>query len=285
MKKHELNESFRWEDHKGPFRLIDSDQARQFDEQGFLVFEGVFDADAIDALTRELDPIERELEDVVRKHLGGKMFIVRAGEITFTPHAVTRSPRAKRVTQCQFFRDLVHDLIGDDVRLYWDQTVYKKPGTVDDFPWHQDNGYNYVEPQQYLTCWVALTDADEENGCPVVLPGFHRDGTWDHEKTDLGFDCGVDESGFETIAAPVKAGGVVVFSSLTPHKTGPNLTTDRTRKAYVIQFAPDGASIVGREGGNLVRTLCDAPDRQHPVLVAGAAPPGDDAAESGESLG
>ena len=68
------------------------------------------------------------------------------------------------------------DLIGPDVRLYWDQAVYKKPGTESPFPWHQDNGYAFVEPQQYLTCWVALTDATEDNGCPWVVPGLHRRG-------------------------------------------------------------------------------------------------------------
>jgi len=274
MIKHELNQSFEWRSPKGPFRLIDSEQARQFDEQGFLVFEDVFDAETIEALLTELDPIERQLEKVIEEQLGGKMFITRAGEITFTPHAVTRSPRAKEVTQNTFFRDLVHDLIGDDVRLYWDQTVYKKPGMAEEFPWHQDNGYSFVDPQQYLTCWLALTDADEENGCPVVLPGFHREGTFFHERTDLGFDCGAEATGLATVAAPVRAGSVVVFSSLAPHKTGPNLTKDRPRKAYVIQFAPDGADVVTQEEGEIVRIRCDAPERQYPILVGGAAPPG-----------
>ncbi len=272
MIKHELNQSFDWEERVGPFRLVSSEQAQQYNEQGFLVFEGVFDKAVIESLAEELDPIERKFEDLVRERFGGRMFIARADEITFTPHAVTRSSEAREFTRCAFFRDLVHDLLGDDVRLYWDQTVYKKPGTVDLFPWHQDNGYTYVDPQQYLTCWVALTDADEENGCPVVLPGYHREGTWAHERTELGLDCGVDATGLDTIAAPVRAGGVVVFSSLTPHKTGPNTTKDRPRKAYVVQFAPDGAHVITTEGSTNVRTRCDAPDRQYPILVGGEAP-------------
>jgi phytanoyl-CoA hydroxylase len=272
MIQHELNEGFHWSDHSGPFRLISPEQARQYDEQGFLVFEDVFDAETIEALTKELDPIERKLEELIEEKFGGRMFITRSGEITFTPHAVTRSPKAREVTRSAFFRDLVHDLLGPDVRLYWDQAVYKKPGTVDHFPWHQDNGYTYVDPQQYLTCWLALTDADEENGCPVVLPGFHRQGTWAHERTELGFDCGADETGVEPVAAPVRAGGVVVFSSLTPHKTGPNRTVDRPRKAYIIQFAPDGAHVLNRVGSDVVRVPCDAPERQYPILVGGAAP-------------
>ncbi|HIF93905.1 MAG: phytanoyl-CoA dioxygenase family protein [Myxococcales bacterium] len=269
MNKHELNHTFEWENHRGPFRLLDEEQARQYDEQGFLVFEDVFDRETIEALIEELDPIERDLEKMIEEHFGGKIFITRSGEITFTPHTVLRSPKAREITRSPFFCDLVHDLLGDDVRLYWDQAVYKKPGTADIFPWHQDNGYSYVEPQQYLTCWLALTDADEENGCPIVLPGFHREGTWAHETTDLGFDCGANPTEHEAIAAPVRAGSLVAFSSLTPHKTGPNMTMDRIRKTYIIQFAPDGAEVLKQEGTEITRIPCDAADRQYPILVGG----------------
>jgi hypothetical protein len=153
------------------------------------------------------------------------------------------------------FCDLVRDLIGPDVRLYWDQAVYKKPGTRADFPWHQDNGYTFVEPQAYLTCWVALTDATEANGCPRVVPGLHRGGTLAHQATDLGLVC-FDEPPREPIAAPVRAGGIVVFSSLTPHATGPNLTGE-TRRAYILQYAPDGAiALRPGENGAITREVC-----------------------------
>lgn len=272
MIKHKLNQSFEWLDREGPFRVVSEEQARQYDELGFVVMEDVFDSEVISALIKELDPIERALEKVVEERFGGKIFISRSKEITFTPHAVTRSPKARELTQSPFFRDLVHDLLGNDVRLYWDQAVYKKPGTVDIFPWHQDNGYTYVEPQQYLTCWLALTDTDEQNGCPIVLPRQHREGTWAHEQTDLGFDCGVEEALHEPVVAPLRAGSMVVFSSLTPHKTGPNLTKDQIRKSYIIQFAPDGAELLMEEGGEWTRATCDAPDRQYPILVGGEAP-------------
>ena len=67
--------------------------------------------------------------------------------------------------------DLCHDLVGPDARLYWDQSVYKRPHGAEPVLWHQDNGYTYIEPQAYLTVWVALTDATPENGCVQVLPG------------------------------------------------------------------------------------------------------------------
>ena len=38
----------------------------------------------------------------------------------------------------------------------------------------------------------------------------------------------------------MRAGSIVVFTSLTPHYTERN-TTDAVRKAYIVQYAPDGA--------------------------------------------
>ncbi len=261
------NDAFEWRSRKGPFRRISEAQARQYDELGFFVLEDAFDAATIAALVREIDPIEAMVEEVLRDKLGGRAFIARADEITFTTHLVTRSERARAFTKSQVFCDLTHDLLGPDVRLYWDQAVYKKPGTTDPFPWHQDNGYTFVLPQQYLTCWVALTDADEENGCPWVLPGRHREGTLPHQMTDLGWRC-VEGDPEDAIAAPVRAGGIVVFSSLTPHATGPN-RSDRSRKSYIVQFAPDGAVISDPkvEAGRPVP--CDSPDRQYLILVDG----------------
>ena len=172
---------------------------------------------------------------------GGRFFIARADEITFTTHLVLRSALLRRFTSSTLLADLCADLIGPDARLYWDQAVYKKPGTESPFPWHQDNGYAFVEPQQYLTCWIALTDATEDNGCPWVVPGLHRRGTLAHEYSDIGFVCLRDPAA--AVAVPAPAGSIVVFSSLTPHSTGPN-RTDAVRKAYIVQFAPSGAEVV-----------------------------------------
>jgi ectoine hydroxylase-related dioxygenase (phytanoyl-CoA dioxygenase family) len=75
----------------------------------------------------------------------------------------------------------------------------------------------------------------------------------------------------------VGKGGVVVFSSLTPHLTGPN-TTDHVRKAYIVQFAPEGAAAFTGDpasGEPTGRVPANAPRRQFPILVGGnpVAPP------------
>jgi len=254
----------------GPYRRITPAQAESWTERGFFVLEDAFTSDEIDAVTAEIEPFEAQVEAFLQTREDGRMFIARAGEITFTTHLVARSKHLRDFVSGPVFRDLGHDLIGPDVRLYWDQAVYKKPGTRDPFPWHQDNGYTYVEPQQYVTCWVSLTDADEQNGCPHVLPGMHHHGTLAHELGPLGWVCAEDGDG-SAIAAPVRKGGIVVFSSLTPHATGPN-ETDSPRKSYIVQLAPDGARsfLPGEQDPN--GAPCDAPDRQFPILQGGRAP-------------
>jgi phytanoyl-CoA hydroxylase len=264
---HPLNHDFEWTPPRRPFTTITAEQAASYDKQGFFILEDALDADAVTELLSEIDPFERELEEQLRRLEGGRAFIARADEITFTTHLVTRSERLRAFVSEPPLADLCADLIGPDVRLYWDQAVYKKPDTTAAFPWHQDNGYAFLQPQQYLTCWIALTDATEDNGCPWVVPGIHRMGTLAHQVTETGLVCLDDPP--NPVPAPVRAGGMVVFSSLTPHCTDPN-RTDRVRKAYIVQYAPDGAQILQGDGTTAqTRLRADAPDRQFEILRDG----------------
>ncbi|MGH0034142.1 MAG: phytanoyl-CoA dioxygenase family protein [Myxococcota bacterium] len=268
---HPLNTGFRWMRAPGPPRMLRQEQVRSYDEQGFFVLESAFDSDTLARAIREIDAFEAATEAILERAPGGRISIARAGEISFSVHLVMRSEWLRAFCAGEVFRGLVGDLIGPDVRLYWDQAVYKKPGTTAPFPWHQDNGYTFIEPQQYLTCWVALTDATERNGCPWVAPGMHRRGTLAHRESDLGFVC-FDGEPEGARPVPARAGDVVVFSSLTPHATGPNLT-DSVRKAYIVQFTPDGARLLLRDGAGAVTKVAAAhPERQFPILRAGRAP-------------
>jgi ectoine hydroxylase-related dioxygenase (phytanoyl-CoA dioxygenase family) len=265
--RHALNTAFDWRDHTGPLRVLSPEQVRRYDELGYFVLEGALAPAEVDELVTAIDPFEAQAEEALRDMEGGRFFIARADEITFTTHLVLRSPRLRRFTSSALLAGVCADLIGPDVRLYWDQAVYKKPGTESPFPWHQDNGYAFVEPQQYLTCWVALTDATEENGCPWVVPRLHRRGTLAHEYSDIGFVCLHEPA--DAVPVPAPAGSIVVFSSLTPHSTGPN-RTDAVRKAYIVQYAPSGAAVIRPEpGGPGLRVPADDPDRQYEVLRGG----------------
>lgn len=271
MKPHPWNTEFTWATPTGPFRRLTQAQAQQFDEQGFVVLEDVFNPARTAELTAELDEYEARLDAFLKTQEHGRVMIAESGAITFTTHLVAQSKIARDFATDDVFLDLCADVLGPDVDMYWDQAVYKKPEKPRRFPWHQDNGYTFVEPQQYLTCWVALTDANEDNGCPWVAPGLHKRGTLAHRYVDpLGYEC-FDTPPVAPVAAPVRAGGIVVFSSLTPHLTGPNLTGE-TRKAYIVQYAHAGSRVLRgdpKAGPPTHTEPCDASGRQFPILRCG----------------
>ena len=258
---HPRNRGFEWSVRQGPFRIINEEQARSWNERGYFLLREAFTPAEVSAVLADIDPIEARVAEFLHTHPDRKVFIAEDGNITFTVHPVTMSPRLREFCRHRVFCDLAHDLVGADVRLYWDQAVYKKPERPREFPWHQDNGYTYIEPQQYLTCWVALTDATLDNGCPWVAPGLHKSGTLEHWMTDAGWQClAQDPADATPVEAP--AGSIVVFSSLTPHKTGPNRSAS-VRKSYIVQFAPVGA-VAWIQGGD--PQAQEAPDRQFVVL-------------------
>jgi phytanoyl-CoA hydroxylase len=268
---HPWNTGFTWADRPGPFRTLTAAQVAHFDAQGYVVLPSFVDDETLAQVRAETDRFEDEVAAFLDSVDGGRIAIAEAGAITFTTHLVARSEVLRALSLHPTIAGICADLVGPDVNLYWDQAVYKKPEKPRRFPWHQDNGYAFVEPQQYLTVWLALTDATLANGCPMVAPGFHRLGTIAHAYVDpLGWECLRDPDG--VVAAEIPAGGAVVFSSLTPHLTGPN-TTDEVRKAYILQYAPAGAEILRGDphaGPPAGRDGCNAPDRQYPVVVGGA---------------
>lgn len=213
---HPWNRNFCWVNHRPGSGELDAAQIEKFDRDGFVVVPQVISSDELARTVTEIDAFEKAGEESLRARPGGQMDISKADAITFTAHLVGRSAWLRELSTHPRILGFCADLIGPDVRLYWDHAVYKKPETSRRFPWHQDNGYNFVEPQAYLTVWMALTDATLANGCPQVAAGLHRLGTLRHYYVDpLGFECFPSYQPAEV--AEVPAGGAVLFSSLAPH--------------------------------------------------------------------
>jgi ectoine hydroxylase-related dioxygenase (phytanoyl-CoA dioxygenase family) len=261
---HPLNRDFRWQDvpAERPLRRLTRADVEAFDRDGFIVIKNAFSHAELTDVEMAIDPIEQAHEKYVREQ-GGNMRLTNTEAITFTTHIVKQSDVLRHFAAHPIIRDLCHDLMGGTVRLYWDQSVYKKTGVKQEFPWHQDNGYTFIEPQQYLTFWIPLLDVDEQNGCPWIVPGLHKGGTLAHWLTPIGLKCLEEPEG--AVAVPAKKGDIILFSSLSPHRTGPNLRDGTVRKAYILQYAPDGAHTV--VNGEAVRQ--DDAERQFVIEATG----------------
>jgi ectoine hydroxylase-related dioxygenase (phytanoyl-CoA dioxygenase family) len=111
-----------------------------------------------------------------------------------------------------------------------------------------------------------MPDVALDNGWVWAAPGLHRRGTLEHHFVDpLGWQV-FEQPPVPPVAVPVPAGGAVVFSSLTPHLTGAN-TSDAVRKAYIVQYMPDGALLY--EGGPAAPVVMDDDERYPWVLRGG----------------
>lgn len=264
------NHHFEWRSHTGHTRRITNDQAAQFDTDGFFLLENVFSSDALAMVREAIEPHERGVNEFLRQVKGGRLYFTAADVMTVTLFLSKVSQPCRDLCFSAPMADLCHDLIGPDARLYWDQAVYKLPHNDEVVPWHQDNGYAFLEPQDYLTCWVPLVDATADNGAIWVVPGAHKRGTLAHWETALGRRC-LEESTEGAVVVEAPAGSVVVFSSLAPHRTGPNIT-DGVRAAYILQYAPEAATVIeGDLSGSGRRVPQNDPDRQQLIVSGGKA--------------
>ncbi len=218
------------------YAMITEAQRKQYEEEGYLIFDRFFSEQEIKAITSIIDKYDEATERRLRER--GQSFINIPGQINFTA-LINKMDREVQQFGCQpRMAMLAVDILGPDVQLYWDQSVYKRPEAYRDFPWHQDNGYVPTEPEHYLTCWIALEDSTIENGCIWVLPGSHRQGFVEHKKTDIGWQCYFGED--PGIPVPLQRGSMVAFHSLLFHRSTPN-RSGSIRKAYILQYSQAGA--------------------------------------------
>lgn len=235
----------------------------QFERDGHFLIEGLFSDDECDDILGHLERTSFELA------LGQP----DEGPLSYRPMMHLASDELRDVATDLRWGPIVLPLLGDSARLYWEQGVAKPPQARTVLPWHQDNGYAPTIPERYVTCWLALDDADVDNGCLWVIPGSHHNGTSRHYDVEGSpFRAGYD--GPDTgVAVPVRRGSVLVFSSLVMHQSGPNVT-DRQRRAWILQYC-EGDTVHARTKELLDDRLLvaengqwlDEPIQQRPVDI------------------
>ena len=243
MTIHPWNKSFVWQNHTATSGALTQTQIDHFDSDGYVIVNDIFTPGELQELVAITDSAQADAVAFLAARPNERIAISEIGAITFAAQLASRKPEIHKFVKNTKIMGACRDLVGPDVRMYHDQAVYKQIEKPRRFPWHQDNGYLFVEPQHYLTCWIALNDATIENGCPQIIPGLHKNGTLSHYIVPtLGYEC-FENPPSAPVVAEIKAGGAVFFSSLTPHLTGPNCSNN-VRKAYIVQYARHDAIVL-----------------------------------------
>jgi ectoine hydroxylase-related dioxygenase (phytanoyl-CoA dioxygenase family) len=140
--------------------------------------------------------------------------------------------------------DLARSVAGPLAAHHCYQVVYKHPRYEHPFPWHQDISHTPCEPRFY-NVWMAISDMTVANGCLWMLPSVGLDRVLDYVETPHGYTCWPLEGGDQGMPIELKRGSIVVNTSWTLHKSGPN-TTDGFRKAILVAFVDERATMRGR---------------------------------------
>ena len=150
------------------------------------------------------------------------------------------SPIFNKVCLNKNILDAVESIIGKNILICGTTLFIKNPNEKGFVSFHQDAKYIGLEPHNWVTVWLAVTDANEYNGCMRMLPGSHNENLKTHEQK---FDENNLLTRGQTITnvpldktEPIilKAGQVSLHHPLIVHGSGLNQTNDR-RIGFVIQ--------------------------------------------------
>lgn len=223
---------------------LSSEQLAAYQRDGYILVEDLLPAAEVAALRDRL----REYTHGGRPPAGLAVQVeprVQRGELTVghpgdgirkIDYLVQNDDLFRRLGTHPNIVGIIAQIVGPDIKLFRNSLLLKPPEVGSQKGWHQDSPYWPIEPMELCSCWFPLDDATLENGCMVVLPGWHAKGPLPHlHVTD---DYVIEEAhlaGAEQIAVPMRAGSGLFFHSLLPHYTAPNRS--RTwRRAIALSY-------------------------------------------------
>lgn len=207
-----------------PFSATDPSMVEHFHEHGWVLTQDLDDDEVVDVRTW-VDEIASTFgqEGPVLHHREMTQFGPKlARSENFVPiHAGLRELLTVRLSAT------AAKLLGEPAVLYKEKINYKLAGGAGFSP-HQDApAYPFIDA--HVSCMVAVDDATVENGCLEIVSGRHDRLLDTDDRGCIRHD--IVES-MQWTTAPIAAGQTLWFHSLTPHRSGPNLSTRDRRALY-----------------------------------------------------
>ena len=201
-------------------------QLKQYKDEGYVSPIDALSKDEALEIREEIELIEKkwpkELEGLGRNYI----------------HLI--SPIFDKVSHNPKILDAVESIIGRDILICGTTLFIKNPNEKGFVSFHQDAKYIGLEPHNWVTAWIAVTDANEENGCMRMWSGSHKDELKYHNQK-------FDENNLltrgqtvenvpikETTPVILKAGQMSLHHPTIVHGSGLNRSNDR-RIGFVIQ--------------------------------------------------
>lgn len=228
--------------------LVTPELRQQYIDEGYFVLKNAISEPHLAILRDACDHLIGLMHEEMDRQGTDHIHISHRGRRYHIAKQYAQAPRLSEYIFSELMAEVCKATIGDTAWLFYDQYVVKAAEQGIRFSWHQDSGYLDFNHRPYVTVWAAVDDMTEENGTAYVLP-FSECGIRSRVEHIRDPDTG-DKVGYfgkeQGLPAIVPAGSLVVFSSLTFHRSGAN-TTDRMRRAYVTQYSAEPICIPGTQ--------------------------------------
>ena len=224
---------------------LTTDDIKQYDKDGYIAPINVLTKeDAIQA-RKEIELIEKEMPDEIDN--SGR----------YNVHLI--SPKLDKIVHNSNILDSVESIIGKNI-LVCSTTLFIKNAYQKGFvSYHQDAKYIGLEPHNWVTAWIAITDSNEINGCMRMWPGSHKHLKEHNQKFNEGNLLtrgqtieNVPEDQIKLIE--LKAGQMSLHHPRIVHGSGVNKSDDR-RIGFVIQsyIGTNVKQVLGKNGVQIAR--------------------------------
>ena len=147
---------------------LSSNQLKQYEDQGYISpIEVLSSREALEA-REEIELIEKKMPNEIDK--SGR----------YNVHLI--SPKLDSIVHNSKILDAVESIIGKNILVCSTTLFIKNPNEQGFVSYHQDAKYIGLEPYNWVTAWVAITESNEENGCMRMWSGSHKDDLKDHNQ-------------------------------------------------------------------------------------------------------
>ncbi len=221
--------------------MLTSEQLAFYQENGYLLVEGVLSREEAACYRQELHDLAERLQarqsidatwgsarEAVAEAKDTKIY--HCHDVQFYSAAFSRLIVDPRLT------DIAADIIGSpNVQLHHTKMFIKPPEKGSPFPMHQDVPYFPHDKHSMIAAVIFFDDAPVEKGCVRVVPGSHKNGPLEHNP-EGGWHLPFSEYPIESaVPCPAKAGDVLFFSYLTIHGSGINISNE-ARTTLLVQM-------------------------------------------------
>ena len=225
---------------------LSSNQLKQYKDEGFVSPINIFSKEKAKEIRNEIELIENKIPGELEK--SGR----------YNAHLI--SPLLDEVTHNSKILDAVQSLIGENILICGTTLFIKNPNEQGFVSYHQDAKYIGLEPLNWVTAWVAITDSNEKNGCMRMWSGSHKDKLKEHDQK---FNEGNLLTRGQTVnnvpkekttSLILEAGQMSLHHPTVVHGSELNKSNDR-RIGFVIQsyIGTNVKQVLGKNGVQLAR--------------------------------